>query len=159
MAKRRRPIRKPPPVIDCARVLCYARINKFVGYAGRALLFVDGKELGRVPCMAICESQKIGILLFHCCRNWKTLGCSGHESVAAAKKKAESIYPGLSSRWIAAGVTKKRARQFLDGLWGDLRCGFCGKRPGEVRQLFSRRDAKIYDACLDRFYAMLHKAE
>jgi hypothetical protein len=66
------------------------------------LLLVDGKELGRVPRLAICEDEKIGVLLFHCNRSWTVLGCSGHESIAAAKEKAEWIYPGLAEHWHTA---------------------------------------------------------
>jgi hypothetical protein len=113
MAKNKRSLPKPPPVLDSARLLHYASIDRSVGYVGRTLLFVDGKELGRSPRLAICEDHKLGVLLFHCNRNWRVLGCSAHDSVAAAKKKAERIYPGLSTRWSAANVTKKQARQFL----------------------------------------------
>jgi hypothetical protein len=91
MAKSKRSPPKPPPVLDSARLLHYARIDRSVGYVGRTLLFVGGKELGRSQCMAICEDQNLGVLLFHCNRNWKVLGCSCHASVAVAKKKAEWI--------------------------------------------------------------------
>jgi len=59
----------PPstPVIDCSRLLCYAIVDNTVQFSGRTLLFVDGKELGRVPCLAICENKKLSeVLLFHC---------------------------------------------------------------------------------------------
>jgi len=156
MTKKKRSMLKPPPVLDCARVLQYARIDKSVRYVGRTLLFVGGRELGRVPSLAICEDRKAGVLLFHCNHNWKVLGCSGHESVAAAKKKAKCIYPDISEHWVAAHVTKKRARKFLDSLWGNLRCTFCGKRPDEVEQLFGKRSAHICVDCVTRFYAMLN---
>jgi hypothetical protein len=159
MTRKKRSLRKPPPVLDCARVLYYALVDNSVGYAGRTLLFVgtkELKELGPVPCLAICESRKIGILLFHCNRNWKVLGCSGADSVTAAKKKAEQIYPGLSKHWTAMHVTKKQARRFLDGLWGNLRCTLCGKRPDEVEQLFGKRNAHICVDCLTRFCGMLN---
>jgi hypothetical protein len=158
MPKKKRSMLKPPPVLDCARVLHYVRIDKSIGYAGRTLLFVgtkELKELGRMPCLAICEDRKTGVLLFHCNHNWKVLGCSGHESVVAAKKKAEWIYPDISVHWVAAHVTKKRARKFLDSLWGNLRCTFCGRRPDEVEQLFGKRSAHICTDCVNRFYGML----
>jgi hypothetical protein len=145
----------PSPVIDCARLLHYAYIDKPVGYAGRTLLFVDGKELGRVPQLAICESFKIGILLFHCTRKWKTLGCSGHNCVAEAKKKAELIYPGISKRWVASHVTKAQAREYLNKLWGNERCSFCQRQPHEVDQLFGSVRALICDECLEKFHRML----
>jgi hypothetical protein len=145
----------PPPVIACARLLHYAYVDKSVSYAGRTLLFVDGKELGRVPQLAICEDLKIGILLFHCNQKWKTLGASGHDSVKDAKKKAELIYPGISNRWVASHVTKTQARKFLEKMWGNERCSFCRKYPHEVRQLFGSVRALICDGCLDKFHRMM----
>jgi hypothetical protein len=159
MAKKK-PQPKPPPVLGCSRVLHYAVVDKTVGFVGRTLLFVgtkELKELGRVPCLAICEDRGTGVLLFHCSRNWKTLGCSAHDSVDAARKKAEGIYPGLSTHWKAAHVTKKRARQFLNKLWGNLRCAFCAKQPHEVRQLFGKSGAHICDMCLEKYHGMLKK--
>ena len=98
---------KPPQLLDSARVLHYANVDKGVGFAGRTLLFVDGKELGKVPNLAICaEVSSGGVLLFHCSRAWKVFGCSAHDSVEAAKEKAERIYPGLSSRWVEAKASK-----------------------------------------------------
>jgi hypothetical protein len=38
---------KPPLVLNSARVLYYAGVDGSVGYAGRKLRSVDGKELGR----------------------------------------------------------------------------------------------------------------
>ena len=154
MTKKKKPNLKPPPVLDSARVLQYALVDKSVGYVGRTLLFVAGKELGRVPRMAICENHEMGVLLFHCSRNWKILGCSPHTSVAEAKKKAEWIYPGLSGRWKRAHVTKKQARLFLDKLWGSQRCNFCGKRPDEVEQMYGKSDAYICVACVERFHGV-----
>jgi len=39
----------PPRLLDSARLLQYAVIDASIGFRGRTLLFVDGKELGRVP--------------------------------------------------------------------------------------------------------------
>jgi hypothetical protein len=149
----------PPPVIDYSRLLSYAYVDKSVGYAGRTLLFVEGNELGRVPRLAICENQKVGILLLHCNRKWKTQGVSGHDSVVEAKKKAESIYPGISKRWINAHVTKMEARKYLEKMWGNERCNFCRKYPHEVRQLFGSVRALICDECMDKFNRMMAEQE
>jgi hypothetical protein len=156
MSKKKRAPLKPPPILACSRVLYYVRIDKSIAYRGRTLLFVDGKELGRVPCMAICEENRgSGVLLLHCNRNWKDLGVSVHESVAAAKKKAEWIYPGLAEHWKPSHVTKKQAYWFLEKMWGNERCSFCRKRPHEVRQLFGSVRALICDECLDKFHRMM----
>jgi hypothetical protein len=90
-------------LLDSAPVLHYANVDTGVEYAGRTLLFVGGKEVGRVPNLAICaEVSSGGVLLFHCNYAWEVFGCSAHDSVAAAKEKAEPIYPDLSSRWVEA---------------------------------------------------------
>lgn len=95
----------PPAVIDGCRLLCYAILNGNVQFSGRTLLFVDGTELGQVPCLAICHEEiSSGVLLFHCDREWTTLGCSAHPSVADAKGKAERIYAGISALWMDADV-------------------------------------------------------
>lgn len=148
----------PPPVLDCARVLEYAVLEKSIGYAGRTLLFVDGKELGQVSCLAICEDKKPGVLVFHCDRKWRVLGCSAHRSVAAAKDRAERIYPGISSLWVDAGVSAERAEQYLDKVFATLRCSFCGTRADRVGQLISRNKAKICDRCIEDFHVKLRKA-
>jgi hypothetical protein len=63
----------PPPVLHCARLLYYAVLDSSVEFTGRSLLFVDGKELGPVPCLAICEGEA-ETLLFHCSSDWSVLG-------------------------------------------------------------------------------------
>src|SRR5580700_414603 len=125
----------PPstPVIDCSRLLGYAIVDNTVQFSGRTLLFVDGKELGRVPCLAICENKKLSeVLLFHCDREWNTLGCSAHPSVAEAKARAERIYAGISTRWVDAGVSEQTAEAYLNEQFGNERCSFCDRRPDKV---------------------------
>jgi hypothetical protein len=100
--KKVRQLNRPPRSLGSARVLHWAAVHASVGFRGRTLLFVDRKELGRVPRLAICEEEKIGVLLLHCNGRWRSLGCSAHKSVAAAKEKAEWIYPGLAEHWRAA---------------------------------------------------------
>jgi hypothetical protein len=151
-------VHKPPPVLDCARVLHYARIDRSVRYSGRTLLFVRGGELGRVPRLAIAEQEgSAGVLLFHCRKDWRVLGCSAHSSVAEAKKRAESIYLGLSTHWIKSGVTKQKAEQFLDSLFGAKRCAGCGRRPDQVRQLVSKRKLLVCDRCIRELLEMLEQ--
>jgi hypothetical protein len=122
----------PPlvPVIDCARLLHHAIVDGTVQFAGRTLLFVDGNELGQVPCLAICENKKLSeVLLFHCDSEWNGLGCSAHPSVAESKARAERTYVGISARWVDAGISERTADAFLDEQFGNERCSFCGKRP------------------------------
>jgi hypothetical protein len=101
----------PPPILDSSRVLQYACIDSDVEFSGQSLLFVNGKELGAVPCLAICEEkQSGGVLLVHCAINWEVLGCSAHESVEAAQVRAEGIYRGISTRWVNGRSRSKQSK-------------------------------------------------
>ena len=140
----------PPPVLDCARLLCYVIIDKGIEFSGRSLLFVDGKELGDVPCLAICEEKKTGgVLLFHCTTDWTVLGCSAHKSVADAQVHAEGIYKGTSSRWVDANVSRESAEAYLDELFGEDRCSVCGKRPDEVDSFVQGRSVRVCNDCAE----------
>lgn len=91
-------------------------------------MFVGGKELGKVPCLAICEEKKNSKSLMHCCDDdWGSIGVSGHDTVLAAKRRAELIYPESSGKWVEAHFTEEDVTRYLDEIWADHRCGFCGK--------------------------------
>jgi hypothetical protein len=138
----------PPPVLDCARVLQYAVLDNAVQFSGRSLLFVGGKELGAVPCLAICEERKSGgVLLFHCTNDWEVLGCSAHGSVTDAQVRAEHIYRGVSSRWVDANVSLETAEAYLDELFNGQRCRMCGKRPDEVDSMIPDGSGWICGPC------------
>ena len=156
----------PPstPVIDCSRLLGYAIVDNTVQFSGRTLLFVDGKELGRVPCLAICENKKLSeVLLFHCDSEWNTLACSAHPSVAEAKAIAERIYAGISARWVEAGVSEQTAEAYMNKKFGNERCSFGGKRPDEVDPMILKEDqqkqeVRICDRCINEFYRELPRS-
>jgi len=98
---------KIPPrtiMLDHAILLCYALLNERVGYTvGHGLFFVDGKEIGRVPCLAICKEKDSGLFtLYYCDEGWNPLGVATYETVDAAKRRAERIYTGSSTRWMDA---------------------------------------------------------
>jgi hypothetical protein len=140
----------PPPAIDCARVLSYAALDVGVQFSGRTLLFVDGKELGPAPCLAICEDVRTGdTLLFHCTREWQVLGCSGHTTVDEAKSRAEEIFHGVSSRWKDAEISREAAEAYLDELFKGQKCDRCGKRPYEVNSLTRKGSRSICDRCTE----------
>ena len=108
----------PPPVIaENDRVLLwYAWLDGSVGYTeGHGLFFVGGKEIGRVPCLAICEEKLSGKpTLYYCDENWKMLGvAANYESIEAAKRSAELIYPGVATRWVESHFTDKDADRHL----------------------------------------------
>ena len=148
----------PPPVIDSARLLHYAALDESVGYSGRTLLFVGGKGLGPVPCLAICDgTSDSSVLLFHCAYDWTVLGIAEYQSIMEAKSRAEHIYPGLSARWIEANVTKQEAEQYLDELWGEERCSFCRKRGDQIEQMIVKNDTRICDSCILEFHRSLQQ--
>lgn len=99
-----------PPTIPPQKItrndsvlLSYAMLDESVGYTvGHGLFFVDGKEIGRVPCLAICQDKDSGLFtLYYCDRDWNLLGvATNYLTVEAAKYRAERIYPGSSKRWV-----------------------------------------------------------
>jgi hypothetical protein len=133
----------PPPVIGTDRALHYAILNDGVGYSpGQGLLSVDGKELGKVPCLAICQAKGSSeFLLYHCALDWSILAVGAYDSVAAAKRRADRIYPSSSACWTEAHVTEQDATRYLDETWAGLRCSFCGKRPDETHAEIFEGDA------------------
>jgi hypothetical protein len=83
-------------------LLCYAVLDEHVGYTvGHGLFFVDGKEIGRIPRLAICKDKDSGLFtLYYCDEDWNPLGVAAdYQTVGAAKMRAERIYPGSSTRW------------------------------------------------------------
>ena len=109
----------PPPIIGLndRLLLQYAVLDESVGYTvGHKLFFVDGKQIGRVPCMAICQDKETSLFtLYYCDEEWSFLGvATNYESVDAAKRQAERIFPGLSARWVKANFTEQDATNYLD---------------------------------------------
>lgn len=147
----------PPPVLDGARVLKYAVLDGSVKFSGRTLLFVDGKELGPAPCLAICENlDDRDILLFHCQRDWEVLGAAGYASVGEAEKRAETTYPGVSRHWIDPHFTDEQVSNYLLELAAGERCTFCGRGAGEAT-LLEKNSKWICDGCTEEFHGMLQE--
>ena len=153
----------PPPVLSCARLLEYAVLDNSVGFAGRTFLFRDGKEVGQVPCLALCENKSETadtVLLFLCDEEWSDLGCSGFTSIAEARDWTERIYPGVSTRWVQANVSDEEAERYLDELFGDVRCSFCRRRPDQgIETLLEKNNVRICDRCINEFHTDIHKQD
>jgi ClpX C4-type zinc finger protein len=151
------PSSMPPPIITVNdRVLLhYAILNDSVGYnSGHGLMFVDGKEIGRVPCLAICQDKNSPqFMLYYCDSDWSLIGIASYDTVAAAKRRAERIYPGSFACWIEAKFTDDDAKRYLDEQFSDLQCSFCGKRPNETDSPFfeGNGNARICADCIRRF--------
>jgi hypothetical protein len=109
----------PPPPFICMNdrvLLHYAVLDESVGYcAGHRLFFVDGEEIGKVPCLAICQEKESNMFtLYYCGSDWGLVGvATGYESVEAAKARAERIYPGSSTCWIEAQFTDEDVSRHL----------------------------------------------
>jgi len=89
----------PPPVLDGAKVRAW-QIQGCHTYTGRRIIILDGKVLGPVPCLAICQNDdEEAVLLFHCDDSWHVLGAACYRDVAAAIESAEAAYVGSSAGW------------------------------------------------------------
>ncbi len=154
MARR---LSKPWPMLTANdRVIEYAVLDKSVTYSGHSWLFVDGKELGPVPCLAICQRlDKKEISLQHCDKDWAPLGHGGfYASVADAKKRAERIYQGVSALWVDPHYTDEDVRKELKK---QMHCSFCGKRQGEIKGMIGTRHLCSCYSCIDEFYQCIRK--
>ena len=113
---------KTPPPLICVNdrvLLHYAVLTDSVGFnAGHRLFFVGRKEIERVPCLAICQDKEsLQVTLYYCDSDWSPIGIAGHASVAAAKMRAERIYPGSTSCWVEARYTEEDANRYRDEIW------------------------------------------
>jgi hypothetical protein len=148
----------PPPAIASDRLLFYAILDKLVGFtSGHGLQFVDGEDIGKVPFLAICQARSPAEVLLHFCeKGWNSIAVSVHDSAANAKRRAEKIYPGSEACWMEAKVSDVEVENYLDRVYKDFRCSFCGKRGDLVAQMFAGNDdAQICNECVDEFHSGL----
>lgn len=143
-------IDQPPPVLDCAWVIAYAEVDASVTHTNRNTLYVDGKELGRVPRLALCQNfDESEVMLFHCDNEWNVLGVASSPTLEAARESAERNYTGISAKWIQSPFSREEAERYLSKSWGEERCAFCGRTPNQVHYLVKgRTGARICDICL-----------
>jgi ClpX C4-type zinc finger len=152
----------PPPVLDLARVIEYAIVDGSVEWTGRQKLLVGGKEVGVVPRLALC--QNLGgdlkdILVFHCNEDWEVLGCSGGDTLEAAKSSTERAYRGISAKWIPTHVTEEEAKAWIKKNCPDVSCSFCNRAPGDFQQLVESKSGavRICNYCIDELYASVRR--
>jgi hypothetical protein len=146
---------KPPLIINGCSVVEYAVRDRKVKYSGHSYLYCNGKEVGPVPRLAIGRDYQEGVILFHCGRAWSVLGVAQFADVKEAKRSAEKIYPGLSSKWRKTGISKRQAKANFEKAWRGTECSFCGKRPYQIEQMVSKNDVRICNVCVDEIAAML----
>jgi len=150
----------PPPVLDSARVIAYAILGDDIPFTGETSIFVDGKLLGRVPRLAICENlgEDMGPLLFHCHDDWTVLGISGGPTVEETKQRAEINYPGVSKLWVHLDTSREAALDFYDRMTNGIKCSFCGRRPFELTGLIEGDGAAICRECVEKFHGDLSES-
>jgi len=152
----------PPPVLDMARVIEYAVVDGSVKWTGRQTILVDGKELGAVPRLALCQNLSRDlkdILVFHCTEEWDVLGYSGGDTIEAAKSSTERAYQGISAKWIPTHVTEEEAKAWIKENCPDMSCSFCSRSPGDFRQFIESKTgaARICNYCIDELYTWIRQ--
>lgn len=148
-------IHAPPPVLDFARVLAFAILDESVQWTGRQTLFHGGKEVGPVPCLALCKNtwgNHTDILLFHCNAEWEVLGASGAPSLEKAQASAENAYRGISAKWVMLNTSEEDAREWIRHNCADMLCSFCDRIPPEIKQLVHGESAAICNYCLSQLH-------
>ena len=140
---------QPPPLLDSAKVLKYAIVDSSVEFTGRLCLYVDGKLLGKVPKLAICQNYKAkDYLLLFCNKKWKVLGVAGYKSIKETKEKAERAYKGITKKWVT--LTKPNVFKNWPGDLGPI-CSFCRRTMFEgIQRMFGGKDAFICNECVNK---------
>jgi hypothetical protein len=158
MDESEKPPSTPPPII-CVNdrvLLHYAVLNDSVGYNfGHGLMFVGEEEIGKVPCLAICQDRNTPqFTLYYCDSDWSPIGMASYDTVAAAKRRAELIYPGSTACWVEGQFTEEDASRYLDERFASSRCSFCGRMPYEtLSETFEGDgDARICGDCVREFH-------
>jgi hypothetical protein len=151
---RRRQGEAPSLLMLDAGVVAYALVEEGVEYTGRLDLVVDGKHLGPVPRLAICQAiLEDELFLCHCDDSWKVLGVTGGlPSLEEAIRTAERGYRGSANRWVLTGLTRLSASDLATESTRHLVCSFCGRGPKELDALIEARGARLCNHCL-RDYA------
>ena len=142
------PAHIPPPVLASARVLAYALVADDAPFTANVPVVAAGRELGRVPCLALGTDLSSGAAtLLYCDREWDVLTKTRHPSIEDAKRTANANYPGL--RWQETSFTDAEAAAFLDEEDRGLVCSFCGRHPHEVARIVTgHRGAAICELCI-----------
>lgn len=119
MTPRRHSIEAPPPVIDCAKLLLFAINDSDVSYTGRLSLHIgippDMKQVGELPGIVILKpyNELEDFLIGFCDDFWEVQGVVGTNSLEKAKRKAESYYAGIESKWRESPYSEEEIRQYL----------------------------------------------
>jgi len=96
----------PPRMLDGAELVCFSEINSSVRPTGKTIHRKDGKILGPVTALAICQySGENSFYLFYCDEKWRVLTDTFHVDLDAAKSQAEFEYRNISAYWKISAKT------------------------------------------------------
>jgi hypothetical protein len=88
----------------------------------------------------------------HCDEEWEVQGIAGgFISAEAAKSAAERMYGGASSQWIDTGYSEANVATYLEEIYTEQNCSFCGRRPDQVQSIVNSDNANICDICIREF--------
>jgi hypothetical protein len=148
----------PPPALDCARVIEFAVIDKTVHFEQQGCLIVDGKIVGRVPNIAICQNlDESTLMIFHCDADWNVLGIQAdYRSLQEAKSKLEKSYVGLApTAWICTAFSIEDAVEYIRNIFSGEECSFCGRVPPQINRIISKNKVRICNLCIVEFWSQL----
>ena len=122
----------------------------------------DMEQIGELPGIVVTNpyNEPDDYLIGFCDELWNVKGVVATDSLEEAKRKAETYYSGISSKWQASPYSDNEIRSFLkdeyevdpDTAWWEVRCSFCGKESSGVSGIFSSDQAKICYGCVTEFY-------
>lgn len=119
--------RRPPITLCGCRVEQSAVCDRSFSFSGHGLLFVNGRDLGPVPRLALARERSGEVQLLHCDTKWNVLGVSVHPDIRTAKKRAERFYPGISRAWRRTGYSQVQANRQLERIGANRTCAICRK--------------------------------
>ena len=151
----------PPPVLDSARVILYAVVDKSVRYTRALHLYVGEKRLGKQPRLAICKNLRSGFkgyLILFCNKKWQTRGAVAFATLAEAKRAAESYYAGVAKRFVSMNVSGSAARQWIKKHNPESTCSFCGRFYFDCDAMIVSKKAVICSDCVHAFAGQIESS-
>ena len=150
----------PPPALDSARVIAYALVGDSVQWTGRQKLLYGGKEVGPVPCLALCQNafgDWKDIHIFHCTADWEVIAAGGASTVEEAQAIAEHAYRGISAKWVFLNTTEQEAREWIRNESADMLCSFCERIPAEMKKVITGKSGSICNYCAAELHALMER--
>jgi hypothetical protein len=151
-------IKPPPPALNFARVLAYAKADESsVQYYERGCFFVGDQLLGPVPRLAICQPfDDNEVIVLHCDHEWASLGAQGgFKSIDEAKSYTEKSYQGINKFWNDTSITEVEAKAYLENELKDEKCSFCGRWPNQIKKMIASENARICDICIKKLNILI----